>query len=78
VNPQQDEGEDAMSAQASARTYNQDHIPRKYTPGKRRVSIYWTWSYPWEAQLDPAAMENRFSTMTEVRNVLCPSSSRHR
>src|SRR5271157_2256145 len=62
-----------MSAQASARTYNQDHIPRKYTPGKRRVSIYWTWSYPWEAQRDPAAMENRFSTMTEVRNVLWPA-----
>ena len=50
-----------MSAQAFARTYNQDHIPRKYTPGKRRVSIYWTWSYPWEAQRDPAAMENRFN-----------------
>ena len=62
-----------MSAPASARTYNQDHIPRKYTPGKRRVSIYWTWSYPWEAQRDPAAMENRFSTMTEVRNVLWPA-----
>ena len=62
-----------MSAQPSARTYNQDHIPRKYTPGKRRVSIYWTWSYPWEAQRDPAAMENRFSTMTEVRNVLWPA-----
>ena len=42
---------------------------RKYTPGKRRVSIYWTWSYPWEANRDPAAMENRFSTMTEVRSV---------
>ena len=62
-----------MSAQASARTYNQDHIPRKYTPGKRRMSIYWTWSYPWEAQRDPAAMDNRFSTMTEVRNVLWPA-----
>jgi hypothetical protein len=62
-----------MSASASARTYNQDHIPRKYTPGKRRISIYWTWSYPWEAQRDPAAMENRFSTMTEVRNVLWPA-----
>ena len=35
-----------MSAQASARTYNQQDVPRKYTPGKRRVSIYWTWSYP--------------------------------
>ena len=62
-----------MSMPRSARTYNQDHIPRKYTPGKRRVSIYWTWSYPWEAQRDPAAMENRFSTMTEVRNVLWPA-----
>ena len=68
-----DEGEDPMSAPASARTYNQDHVPRKYTPGKRRMSIYWTWSYPWEAQRDPAAMENRFSTMTEVRNVLWPA-----
>ena len=55
-----------------ARTYNQDHIPRKYTPGRRRLSIYWTWSYPWESQRDPAAMENRFSTITEVRNVLWP------
>jgi hypothetical protein len=55
-----------------ARTYNQYHVPRKYTKGKRRVSIYWTWSYPWEAGRDPAAMENRFSTMTEVRNVGWP------
>ncbi len=37
------------------------------------MSIYWTWSYAWEAQRDPAAMENRFSTMTEVRNVLWPA-----
>src|SRR6476619_3262935 len=57
----------------AARTYNQDHIARNYTPGKRRLSIYWTWSYPWESQRDPAAMENRFSTMTEVRNVLWPA-----
>ncbi len=56
-----------------ARTYNQNHIARKYTPGKRRLSIYWTWSYPWEAQRDPASMENRFSTMTEVRTVLWPN-----
>ena len=57
----------------AARTYNQNHVSRKYTPGRRRLSIYWTWSYPWEAQRDPAAMENRFSTMTEVRNVLWPA-----
>ena len=30
------------------RTYNQIHLPRKYVAGKRRFSIYWTWSYPWE------------------------------
>ncbi|BBX92352.1 hypothetical protein H5U98_13870 [Mycolicibacterium boenickei] len=55
-----------------ARTYNQTHIPRPHD-GRRRISIYWTWSYPWEAQRNPAAMENRFSTMTEVRNVLWPA-----
>src|SRR3954470_6346056 len=57
----------------AARTYNQDHIARKYTPGKRRLSIYWSWSYPWETQRNPAEMENRFSTMTEVRNALWPA-----
>lgn len=55
-----------------ARTYNQLHLPRNRN-GHRRVSIYWTWSYPWEAQRDPAEMYNRFSTMTEVRNVLWPA-----
>lgn len=58
---------------AAARTYNQNHRPRPYTPGKRRISIYWTWSYPWESQRDPAGMENRFSTMTQVRTVLWPA-----
>ena len=62
-----------MSSPTPARTYNQYHVPRKYTPAKRRMSIYWTWSYPWESQRDPAAMENRFSTMTEVRTVLWPN-----
>ena len=55
-----------------ARTYNQAHIARQYSSGRRRLSIYWSWSYPWESQRDPAAMENRFSTMTEVRTVLWP------
>jgi hypothetical protein len=62
-----------MSTLPAARTYNQNQVPRKHTPGQRRISIYWTWSYPWEAQRDPAEMYNRFSTMTEVRNVLWPS-----
>lgn len=61
------------SHQQPARTYNQNHIPRSRTPGRRRVSIYWTWSYPWEAGRDPAEMNNRFSTITEVRNVAWPS-----
>src|SRR5215471_6138837 len=54
------------------RTYNQVHVPRKYTPGKRRFSVYWTWSYPWEANRDITEMDNRFSTMTEVRRVGWP------
>jgi len=55
-----------------ARTYNQQHAPRRHTPGKRRISIYWTWSYPWEANRDTTEMDNRFSTMTEVRRVVWP------
>ena len=55
------------------RTYNQNHLPRKYTPGKRRMSIYWTWSYPWEANRNVEEMDNRFSTMTEVRRVAWPA-----
>ena len=57
----------------TGRTYNQNHIPRPYTPGKRRFSIYWTWSYPWEANRDLTELDNRFSTMTEVRRVAWPS-----
>ncbi len=56
----------------SPRTYNQTHIPRKYSSGKRRFSIYWTWSYPWEANRDVTEMDNRFSTITEVRRVAWP------
>jgi hypothetical protein len=56
-----------------ARAYNQNHVPRKYTKGKRRVSIYWTWSYPWESGRDLTVMDNRFSTMTEVRRVAWPN-----
>ena len=48
-------------------------MPRPYTPGKRRFSIYWTWSYPWEANRDLTELDNRFSTMTEVRRVAWPS-----
>jgi len=54
------------------RTYNQNHVQRKYAPAKRRVSIYWTWSYPWETNRDLTEMDNRFSTMTEVRRVTWP------
>ena len=55
------------------RTYNQVQTPRKYTPGRRRFSIYWTWSYPWEANRDVTELDNRFSTMTEVRRVAWPN-----
>lgn len=61
-----------MSQIIPARVYNQDHVPRKPTPGRRRVSIYWTWSYPWESNRDPSHLDNRFSTITEVRRVAWP------
>jgi hypothetical protein len=56
----------------SPRTYNQVNVPRKYVAGKRRFTIYWTWSYPWEANRDVTELDNRFSTMTEVRRVGWP------
>src|SRR5213596_3912480 len=61
-----------MSKTTTARTYNQNHVPRKYTPGRRRVSIYVSWSYPAEAGRNPYELDNRFSTMTEVRRVAWP------
>ncbi len=60
-------------AMTPARVYNQQHAPRKYAAGKRRFSVYWTWSYPWEANRDVTEMDNRFSTMTEVRRVGWPN-----
>jgi hypothetical protein len=56
----------------SPRTYNQINVPRKYTVGRRRFTIYWTWSYPWEANRDIAELDNRFPTMTERRRVGWP------
>ena len=62
-----------MTTPQPARTYNQDHVAREYSSGKRRVSIYWTWSYPWETNRDLTEMDNRFSSMTEVRRVAWPA-----
>jgi hypothetical protein len=55
-----------------ARTYNQIHVPRKYDGRRRRISVYIAWSYPAEANRDVTVMDNRFSTMTEVRRALWP------
>jgi hypothetical protein len=55
-----------------ARTYNQAHVGRPAAAGRRRTSIYLSWSYPAEANRNTAEMDNRFSTMTEVRRVLWP------
>lgn len=60
-------------AKSGPRTYNQPHVPRKYSAGRRRFSAYISWSYPGEANRDVTVMDNRFSTMTEVRRVLWPS-----
>jgi len=57
----------------TGRTYNQRHVPRAYAPGKRRFSVYWSWSYPWEANRDARVLDNRFSSITEVRRVAWPA-----
>jgi hypothetical protein len=57
----------------SPRTYNEINVPRKYIAGRRRFSVYWTWNYPWEANRDVTELDNRFSTMTEVRRVGWPN-----
>ena len=62
----------ATDAKSPARSYNQVHSPRKYTAGRRRVSIYVCWSFPGEANRDTSELDNRFSTMTEVRRVEWP------
>jgi hypothetical protein len=62
-----------MTQTRVGRTYNQNHVPRTYTRGKRRFSIYWTWSYPWEANRDINELDNRFSTMAEVRRSIWPN-----
>ena len=59
-------------AKTPARTYNQIHQPRKFTDGRRRVSVYVCWSFPGEANRDIRDLDNRFSTMTEVRRVEWP------
>lgn len=61
-----------MTPLAGARTYNQTHVARPHTGG-RRISIYWTWSYPWESQRDVEGLDNRFSTMTDVRRAAWPA-----
>ena len=62
----------ATSTMSPARTYNQVHRPRKYVAGQRRVSIYVCWSFPGEVNRDVSDLDNRFSTMTEVRRVEWP------
>jgi hypothetical protein len=57
----------------SPRVYNHILKPRKYIAGKRRFSVYWTWSYPWESNRDVTELDNRFSTITEVRRVAWPA-----
>jgi len=47
-------------------------MPRKHVSGRRRFSIYVTWSYPGEANRSLSELDNRFSTMTEVRRVEWP------
>ena len=61
-----------MPEKLRPRPYNQVHVPRKRTPGKRRVSVYVSWSYPGESNRNIVELDHRFSTMNEVRRVGWP------
>jgi hypothetical protein len=61
-----------MNTMPRARSYNYSHVVRPHTGGPR-ISIHWTWSYPWESQRDPAHIYNRFSTITEMHNIAWPA-----
>lgn len=56
----------------TGRTY-QLHVPRKYSKENRRFSVYWAWNYPCEANRDVRELDNRYSTMTEIRRVEWPA-----
>lgn len=60
-------------ATSPARSYNQLHMNRKRASGRRRLSIYVSWSFPGEANQNVSELDNRFSTMTEVRRVEWPA-----
>lgn len=62
-----------MSESRNAVRTCQIHVPRKYTPGGRRFSIYWTWSYPWEVNRDLTELDNRFGILAELRRVAWPN-----
>lgn len=62
-----------MTTLPRARTYNQNHSPRSYSKNRKRVSIYIAWSYPAEANRNEDELDNRYSTMAEVRRVSWPN-----
>ena len=51
----------------SPRAYNQVNVPRKSAAG-RRFTIYWTWSYPWEAN------SRAVQTLGEAASIFLPRS----
>lgn len=47
-------------------------LSRNQTSGKRRITVYVSWSYPAEAQFPLHELDNRFSALWEVRRVGWP------
>jgi len=47
--------------------------PRKYIAGKRRITMYMTWSYPAETRLDLGNCDNRYSALAEARRIFYPA-----
>jgi len=50
--------------------------PRKYVAGKRRISMYVSWSYPAEAGADLGNCDNRYSALAEARRIFYPAMER--
>jgi hypothetical protein len=46
---------------------------RKYDPGKRRITMYMSWSYPAEIRADLGNCDNRYSALAEARRIFYPA-----
>jgi len=49
------------------------NAPRKYSAGKRRISMYLSWSFPAEIRPDLGNCDNRYAALAEARRIFYPT-----